>query len=214
MRRLPPEPLRLRVMAKKDDLDPDDAVREAEALMTPATPPTDEEIAANVSPRSPFIPDPKDQPDWQESEYLERIARRVINEHGERLSAGIQDAEVLYLWKAKGGSLRGRWTLGKAATMTGLTRFLGEADFLIWLAVDHCWSMELTEDQLCALIFHELKHLDVANGGLIPHDLEVFVDEMEIFGPWSEPQRVWTKRFADAMQPYLPGLETVGGVTG
>lgn len=117
---------------------------------------------------------------------LEKIAQELIGRHPR--FAEIESLDIAYLWKRKGGSSKGRATLGRTQKTAGLLKHFSEFDFVIWLARDHAYEFGLTNKQVEAAVFHELLHVfyDPEDGGisLIGHDYEGFVAEIEEYGLW------------------------------
>lgn len=94
---------------------------------------------------------------------------------------------VMVYWKAKGGVGGGKATLGKCAKPSGLLAHITNADYLIWLAADHCRALKLTRFQIEALLYHELLHTGVDDRDktyVRKHDFEGFMRELELYGPW------------------------------
>lgn len=142
-----------------------------------------------------FLPDPR----------LDEIAEALIGRH--RLDAG--DVVVLYRWKDKGGETNGSQTLGKCVKLSGHARHFAEADYLIWLAADHCRTNALTAWQLEALLFHELLHITLEENGkgekrrkIQGHDAELFVAEFRHYGAW----KLDLERVGRAVRQMLLGL--------
>jgi hypothetical protein len=102
---------------------------------------------------------------------------------------------VTYLWKKVGGKSKGRGVFGKTTKPSGLLKLFSEATFVIWLAADHCRGAGYGDREIEALLFHEMLHTGVAEedeetgrgGGatLIPHELEIFRAEVEVYGFWA-----------------------------
>lgn len=115
----------------------------------------------------------------------------------------LKQAHIVLLWKEKGGRSKGADTLGRLQKPTGLLRHFAAADYVIWLAADHCRSYAFTNWQMLALLYHELRHAAVdKNGGygVRGHDFEGFADELRIFGAWDNS----AGRIIRAAQAQLP----------
>lgn len=115
---------------------------------------------------------------------LERLARELIGHYPEKFAA-LTGFTVTYLWKREGGKSRGARRMGVCQKPSGLLKHTSEADFIIWLAADHCqgWHAHQVE----ALLFHELLHAGVSDKGkpiLYPHDFEGFAAEIAEYGIW------------------------------
>lgn len=108
-------------------------------------------------------------------------------------------ANIVYLWKEKGGETGGRATLGKCIKPGGLTDYFAcvaetamegltdKVDFIVWAAADHLRNNNANFRTVCALIFHELKHASYNEKGdfvIEGHDFEGFAREIEEFGMW------------------------------
>jgi hypothetical protein len=76
--------------------------------------------------------------------------------------------------------------LGKCQRPSGLLRYFSHSDFVIWFAANNCRDLGFTNWQMEALIFHELKHAKIEDmvPVIVPHDCEVFADEIKRYGLW------------------------------
>lgn len=123
--------------------------------------------------------------DYYEAPDLEALAQHVAEKHPRfRVLA---DLEILYRWKRSGGKSTRSKKLGACAKISGLFHFETRADFVIWLAADHCRSLELTRHQVEALLVHELCHIgadEKGKLGTIGHDVEEFGFVVEHYGLW------------------------------
>lgn len=107
--------------------------------------------------------------------------------------AGIGDLRVKYVWSRKGGAKNGKATLGKCTKVSGLAQFFGDCDFVVAISADNCRGFQLTNQQMKALVYHELKHIgldeDEETGDPIlsvrPHDVEMFLSELKHYGLWT-----------------------------
>lgn len=135
-----------------------------------------------------------DGDDFAVSSALAQRARVLIDRHPEHLKH-LDGMSVIYLWKRQGGKSKGRATFGKCSKPSGLLKHFSEAQFVIWLAADHCRAAGYRDREIEALLFHEMLHTGIAEvdentgrgGGatLVPHELEVFRAEVEIYGLWA-----------------------------
>ena len=136
----------------------------------------------------------EDDADFEVSGALANRARVLISRHPEHLDH-LRRLSVTYLWKRQGGKSKGRATFGKCSKPSGLLKHFSEAHFVIWLAADHCRAAGYGDREIEALLFHEMLHTAVSEvdentgrgGGpaLVPHELEVFRAEVEIYGLWA-----------------------------
>lgn len=117
---------------------------------------------------------------------IERIGSALIAAH-EATFGHLQSREVAFLWKRKGGNAGGKTTLGKCQKPTGLLKHFAGADFVIWVAADHCRDHRLTAYQVEALVYHELLHAGEDENGkavILPHDWTGFTGEVQQYGAW------------------------------
>lgn len=99
---------------------------------------------------------------------------------------------VRFLWKEKGGQSSGQLRLGKCILTSGLARFFGACDYVIWIAADHVRRTEMSHEQIEALLYHELLHCemvtdddsDEVRAGVRGHDVETFYAEVAKYGLW------------------------------
>src|SRR5690348_3088656 len=96
------------------------------------------------------------------SPNLAAAADKLIDKYG---FDHIRQASVDYLWRGKGSTRGGRLVLGKTQRPSGLLKLYSKADFVVILAADHCRNQKLDEDQLEALLFHELLHISSDDEG-------------------------------------------------
>lgn len=135
---------------------------------------------------------------------LARIGRLLIKTYEDDFFT-LEDAEIDYFWKRKGGTTGAKNTLGKCVKVSGPLVYYSEKDFLIWLAADHCYSFNYFK--LTATVFHELKHayMDLAEqkAEIVDHDFEGFGREIEIFGKWRADAEIMGAAFDRIRQPSL-----------
>ena len=129
--------------------------------------------------------------DFLDSKELKELGERIISE-----KFPYYDGEVLidYRWKRRGGSSGGNVVLGKCTRLTGLARHLSlGVHYSVWLAVDHCKAYQFNDEQLEALVYHELCHIErdepkdedkPVTWRTRGHDSEVFFAELREYGAW------------------------------
>lgn len=150
---------------------------------------------------------------------LANRARVLISRHPEHLDH-LRRLSVTYLWKRQGGKSKGRATFGKCSKPSGLLKHFSEANFVIWLAADHCRAAGYTDREIEALLLHEMLHTSVeepdentGRGGgpaLRPHDFEGFVAEIEIYGPITPELRSAHDGFEEHRQISMFDMPTGG----
>jgi hypothetical protein len=119
---------------------------------------------------------------------LARIGADLIKEYEDFYGIRHIEPSIDYLWKQKGGKDLGNRILGKVQRPTGELKFYSHADFIVWLAADHCFGYN--RFQITAIIFHELLHIFYNEAEvrleLRGHHFEGFPREVEIFGCWRQ----------------------------
>lgn len=134
-----------------------------------------------------FIDEEGNETDFLMAQGLRGMAVQLINRHETRFSH-LAAAQFCVLWKRSGGEKAGKATLGQTQRAGGLVRFFAETEFVIWLAADHLRTLEVTRQQLEALLFHELCHIawDPQRGRrrLVGHDFQGFLTEVKEYGAW------------------------------
>lgn len=161
------------------------------------TPTTRTLVTSIGDPDEPF-PMPDDRrfseadSDFVDAPDLEAIAGAIIEARPSL--RWLEKRTLTYLWKRAGGNDAGKARFGACVKPTGLARYWGKSDFVIWLALDHCRNAFLTRWQVEALLTHELLHCDETEKGapaLKPHDFAGFTAELAWYGPWqSDLQRM------------------------
>jgi hypothetical protein len=127
---------------------------------------------------------------------LEEMARDLLGEFGEAELRDATDWRIEYWWRRSGAVTNGRGIYGKTRKLSGELKFTLEADFLITLAADFVRDSAYTYRQVRALLFHELLHVSQVENekgdvrpASRPHDAEVFMAELAVFGLWSPELR-------------------------
>jgi hypothetical protein len=130
---------------------------------------------------------------------LKLIGDMLIDKYDDFAHLHNLKANIVYLWKEKGGDSGGRPVLGKCVRPSGLTDYFAcaaetagegltdKVDFVIWAAADHLRNNMANYRTICALVFHELKHTsydDKGNFTVQGHEFEGFAREIEEFGLW------------------------------
>ncbi len=148
-----------------------------------------------------------DGADYVASGRLAQRAKVLISRHPEYFDH-LHRLSVIYLWRREGGKSKGRVVFGKCSKASGLVKHFSESQFVIWLAADHCRMAGYGDREIEALLFHEMLHTAVAEvnentgrgGGptLVPHDLEVFRAEIEVYGLWAADLRDVAPAFQQA----------------
>jgi len=153
------------------------------------------------------IPDKSDfDAEFLDAPELKKIGEFLIEKYPNDFGH-LEQANVIYLWKEKGGESGGRATLGKCIRPTGLAKFFAckadseiteKVDYFVWAAADHLRDNRANHRTICALIFHELKHTSVQDGKfvVVDHEFEGFAREIEEFGMWQSS----IKRIAEACE--------------
>lgn len=93
--------------------------------------------------------------DFAPAPDLQAMADGLIERHPAKFGHLLQ-MRVEYFWKAAGGLKSGKMTLGKCQRPSGLLAHYSRADFIIWLAWDHCLTLKLEREKVEATLFHEL----------------------------------------------------------
>lgn len=128
----------------------------------------------------------------------------------------LETVSIAYLWKAKGGKSGGKNIFGKCAKTPPLVRAYEQSTFTIWLAADNVREYRMNDNQIEALLFHELCHASIeeveneTTGDLsykpvvLAHDVEMFLSELHEYGLW----RTDLVRADSAFQQFrLPGFD-------
>jgi hypothetical protein len=138
--------------------------------------------------------------DFAPAADLEKIADALISSDLAKFGH-LRDVTVIYLWKASGGKSAGKLVLGKCQKASGLVAHFSEADWVIWLAADHCRDLGMSRWQVEAAVYHELNHagadVDTREPTVYPHDAEMFRAEIESYGLWKSDLRFVAPGFRD-----------------
>lgn len=178
------------------------------AVSRPSALPLDRTLGPNDEYPTPADGDFEDAPTGRVFEYmrapdLTEIGYEVLGDYADHLQPAL-DFSIEFMWKRKGGESGGNSVLGRCVKVGGLAGFYADHQFLIWVAADHARDFRLTRHQVEALLFHELKHVDrtetyapTTRG----HEVEMFVDEVRIFGPWKADLERMVRQLALPLEP-------------
>jgi hypothetical protein len=127
-----------------------------------------------------------------EAPTLQRIGQALIAKWPEL--ADLHQVRIRYLWRKKGSVSAGKNVLGKSTKQSGLAAYFGDCDFTVIIAADFARQYQLTNHQMEACIYHELRHIQVSEdeetGELIlsprAHDAELVYDEITRYGFWAD----------------------------
>jgi hypothetical protein len=134
---------------------------------------------------------------------LAKLAEVLIEECDELDFINELGFTVIYLWKQKGGNSGGSDILGKCTKLSGLAKYFGKADFVIWLGSDNCRNREGLN--FAALMYHELRHVDKDDKDKPKtqgHEFEGFANEGRAVRNLA--------RGREADRPGLPGITLAG----
>lgn len=95
----------------------------------------------------------------------------------------LNDVDVHYRWKRKGGESGDRENYFKTSKTSGLLRQYSQADFVIWLAADNCRGM--TKHEVEATLFAALCYATVDQNGkpqIAPPDLHTHIAVIREYG--------------------------------
>jgi hypothetical protein len=127
---------------------------------------------------------------YLEAPEVEKLAEEVLTKHEEHLQ-DCYGAKIKYLFKNTKKSAYS----GKCCRTTGFWRTLTNYDFVIWV---HRPSWDFSdENSKKALLYHELRHIkkeideetDEVIWGLYKHEAEIFINEIQLYGPWTPAWR-------------------------
>lgn len=150
-----------------------------------------------------------DESGFAPHDFLETIGGSVIDKHRSTHFKDIHKymPEIVFIWKQKGGTNGGAEVLGRCVKPSGLLKYFGRADYVVWVAADHFRNRGFNQGHLKALVFHELSHIAIEFEDnsekpvfkLRGHDFEGFGAEIEEYGLWKQD----AEEMARAMQPRL-----------
>jgi hypothetical protein len=154
-----------------------------------------------------------DGADFLADEVLDMNCWDVVREYERLHVITDHDITLTAVWKRKGGKSHGSAVLAKCVKTSGLARFFGEYQFVIWLAADHLDAEQFTPEQLRRLLYHEARHIgweepnDINEDGegkpvLVGHTIELFDGEISDTGLWESFRRRLGREFS---QPTLFG---------
>lgn len=123
--------------------------------------------------------------DYKESDFIEGIARGIINDHHSHL----RNARIKYLIRRKASKTAGKITFGQAIKPGKRYNYLTDCDFIIEIAktaIDN-----LTDEGLEALVDHELYHCIKADEKYktTSHDFTGFFANIDRYGFWNKELR-------------------------
>lgn len=125
-------------------------------------------------------------PDLDEaSEEVIHIAEHIIKAHHPYLQA----LNICFVFRKDAQKSKGRAVIGNVSRVPDKYQPFMEYSFMIWLSREDFEAM--TSEQRCALIDHELCHIQLRSGSytLVGHDFEEFYEIIQRYGLWDERLR-------------------------
>lgn len=123
--------------------------------------------------------------EFLESGHLRDMADELIGRYPD--VSWLEQWRLTFLWKRDGGKPGGRVKLGACMKPPALAKHYANTDWVIWIAANHVRDYRLTEDQIYALLFHEMLHCTITGqdkAAIRGHDFEAFTAEVREFGAW------------------------------
>lgn len=119
---------------------------------------------------------------------LREIGYELISRHFSKIG-WLRAYRISYVWKRKGSKKGGELVLGTLSKVGPRERHYSHYDYVVEIAADHMRAMLAKHRDIEAAVFHELLHAtytgeDRETLGTRGHDVEAFVDEIEVYGLW------------------------------
>lgn len=147
-----------------------------------------------------FAGEDDEELDFIEARDLWEIGRRLIEDYAE--FEHLRERTVMFLWKRNGGEKHGQAVLGKCVKPSGMVKHFSNADWVIWVAADHCRNYGLTGTQIEAICHHECLHADEKTDkqgnvklAVRGHDWEGFSQNVQRYGLWQENLKLAAQAF-------------------
>lgn len=129
--------------------------------------------------------------DFGSGEYMEGgmlglVVTRLIDQNETDLGH-LKGLDLTAFWKKQGGKTHGKNRLADVVKPTGLLYYTLEADFVLWLAADHCQKM--TRAELERLVFRHLLRMARDKDGactIRDYDFHLFAAEVRKYGVKAE----------------------------
>lgn len=157
--------------------------------------------AAYPGPDTQLFMDGDEKLDFIAAPDLKKIGQRLIRDYKE--FAHLRELTVVFLWKREGGEKQGQSKLAYCYKPNGMVKHFSGAEWVIWVAADHCEAHELTRQQIESLLHHELCHasfkLDKAENvkpAVAGHDWDGFTANIKRYGLWQENLKLAAQAFA------------------
>jgi predicted metallopeptidase len=122
------------------------------------------------------------------SEYYTQMAKELIDTEEELAYLRNPPITIVYLESTHSKKAKGKYVLGQCEKVQEKNKWGIPADFTITIFEPNV--VDLTEEQLKIVMFHELLHIDKEYEKTYPHDLEDFKYIIDRFGvDWAKPKK-------------------------
>ena len=129
--------------------------------------------------------------DFGSNEFIEGgvlgfMVTRLIDQNETDLGH-LKGLDLTTFWKKQGGKSHGKNRIADVVKPTGLLYYTLEADFVLWLAADHCQKM--TRAELERLVFRHLLRMARDKDGacaIRDYDFHLFAAEVRKYGTKAE----------------------------
>lgn len=138
--------------------------------------------------------------EFKDDEQLTKCGEKLLEDCPEFTHITDMDPRICFLWKRKGGNSRGKRQFSNVQKCSPLAKFLGQYEFVVWVAADHAFNMGFDDEKIEAAIYRALKRLqlnkqDDADGLCVVSDeFSGSIDELRRYGAWFEEYKNLTER--------------------
>jgi len=140
--------------------------------------------------------------DYLHTDELDALGAKLLEECEEFEHILNLEPRLCFVWKRKGGRSGGQMNFSNPVKCSGLVKYLGNYDFIIWVGADHARDLSFEDTQIEAALFRAMKRLQL-NGAddadslcVVAHEFSGSMDEIERYGPWFEALKQMQQRAA------------------
>lgn len=137
---------------------------------------------------------------FKDSEQLTQCGEKLLEDCPEFTHITAMEPRICFLWKRKGGNSRGKRQFSNVAKCSPLAKFLGQYEFVVWIAADHAFNMGFDDTKIEAALYRALKLLQLNKNDkedklcIVDHEFCGSIDELQRYGAWFEEYKNLTER--------------------
>lgn len=138
--------------------------------------------------------------EFKHTDDLDRLGAKLLEECPEFSHITDLEPRMCFAWKRRGGTSGGKRNFSNPIKCSPLLKYLGNYEFVVWVAADHTAHMAFDDHKIEAALFRALKRLQMNKQDdgdelcIVAHEFSGSIDEMMRYGAWFDDAKDFAER--------------------